>query len=270
MEKQNIEKQNMSINKKQIEILTNFMSVHFDLARGILKTAQGRKDSNMLWGKVTESLNTEGPPQKDLKDWKKVKNKLRSNKLHLKGTGGGPYIQKTIDDLEEKIIECAGLEAAVDGVPTAKSFGVGQNNSDRNIKTKSPDIWEDIVLDYANENNIDEEELYVEDVDNSTKKRTYRHKKEKENEKENLMKQYVTATVTINTKLDKIHETLCSTLKVEKRRLDLEEKQYKLKKRKFEMYEKNQHQKLRLQEAMLTTKIEENRIRLQEVETRKF
>lgn len=44
------------------------------------------------------------------------------NKEQQKGTGGGPYKQKTFSPLEEAVIELTSLNAAVDGVAGAKSF----------------------------------------------------------------------------------------------------------------------------------------------------
>lgn len=68
-------KQNTT-NIKQIEILSIFMQEHTELAKGQLRTPNGREKSKHLWIKLTTSLNANGPPIKSITEWKKV------NKFH--------------------------------------------------------------------------------------------------------------------------------------------------------------------------------------------
>ncbi|XP_037809861.1 uncharacterized protein LOC119602422 [Lucilia sericata] len=52
-----------------------------------------------------------------------AKKKLSFNKLSKKKTGGGPYEKLLLSPAEEQIVQSAGIEAAVEGVSTIKSFG---------------------------------------------------------------------------------------------------------------------------------------------------
>ena len=49
------------------------MEQHTDLAKNILPNcAQGRSTSENLWKTLTLKLNSNGPPTKDVKNWRKV------------------------------------------------------------------------------------------------------------------------------------------------------------------------------------------------------
>lgn len=57
-------------NKKQFEILLNEMETHPDIARGMFKG--GKDELNRFWRNLEAELNSAGPPQKHISEWKKV------------------------------------------------------------------------------------------------------------------------------------------------------------------------------------------------------
>ncbi|XP_067633503.1 uncharacterized protein [Eurosta solidaginis] len=120
------------LNPNQKECMAQFMAEHPNLAKNKFpNSAQGRATSNRLWEELSKRLNADGPPVKDAKMWRKVfadqkyqaKKKLSHNKLSKRQTGGGPYNEIPISATEELIIEAAGLEVAVDGNSTVRTFG---------------------------------------------------------------------------------------------------------------------------------------------------
>ncbi|XP_067625780.1 uncharacterized protein [Eurosta solidaginis] len=120
------------LNPNQKECMAQFMAEHPNLAKNKFpNSAQGRATSNRLWEELSKRLNADGPPVKDAKMWRKVfadqkyqaKKKLSHNKLSKRQTGGGPYNEIPISATEEVIIEAAGLEVAVDGNSTVRTFG---------------------------------------------------------------------------------------------------------------------------------------------------
>ncbi|XP_062540733.1 uncharacterized protein LOC134208802 [Armigeres subalbatus] len=90
-----------------------------ELARGSKFVARDLVTS--LWWKITDSLNSLGPPNRSVAAWQKVWNdkklqlrrKLQHNKTELTATGGGPNSLHSFNDLEETIIRLLSLERAV-------------------------------------------------------------------------------------------------------------------------------------------------------------
>ncbi|XP_055549410.1 uncharacterized protein LOC129732504 [Wyeomyia smithii] len=121
----------LSINSSQIETMTHFMEEHSDLARNSLKAPDARKHFNKLWNKLKDSLNEQGPPIREIPEWKKVwadykykvKSKLRQNMINIKKTGGGPNKHKHLNSFEESVVRSAGLNASVNGIAKTKSYG---------------------------------------------------------------------------------------------------------------------------------------------------
>uniref|UniRef100_A0A034W3U4 Uncharacterized protein n=1 Tax=Bactrocera dorsalis TaxID=27457 RepID=A0A034W3U4_BACDO len=78
--------------------MVEFMETHPNLGKGYVKCADAKQTSKRLWERLSEKLNGDGPPIRDMLSWKKVwadykthiKAKARKNKLHMSGTGGGP------------------------------------------------------------------------------------------------------------------------------------------------------------------------------------
>lgn len=52
--------------------MVDFMQSHPNLAKGYLKCGDAKQTSKKLWGRLTEELNGEGPPTRDITSWKKV------------------------------------------------------------------------------------------------------------------------------------------------------------------------------------------------------
>ncbi|XP_061519245.1 uncharacterized protein LOC133395024 [Anopheles gambiae] len=88
-----------------------------EIARGLFKG-----DQKSFWTKVESNLNALGPPitrQCDLEVWFDykcaVKRKLRDNKKSLNATGGGPFAQKPLNDLEERVANFCNLHLTLVG-----------------------------------------------------------------------------------------------------------------------------------------------------------
>ena len=58
--------------QEQIEMLLNFMEEHRDLARGLLRGADGRQRSKRLWETLCTSLNAMGGCTKNVEQWQRV------------------------------------------------------------------------------------------------------------------------------------------------------------------------------------------------------
>ncbi|XP_039951511.1 uncharacterized protein LOC120768824 [Bactrocera tryoni] len=90
------------------------MEKYPDIARGFTKREKALVDS--LWQQLAESLNSAGPPIKDVNGWKKiwtdwkseVKKKLAQNKIEARATGGGPFSKYTLNQTEETIVRICG------------------------------------------------------------------------------------------------------------------------------------------------------------------
>ncbi|XP_062536329.1 uncharacterized protein LOC134205253 [Armigeres subalbatus] len=84
-----------------------------------------------FWENLAEQLNSLGPPIKDPAGWKKVwadwksnlKRKLANNRKEQQATGGGPNRIIEFSALEERVIDLAGLTAAVEGIDNSIAFG---------------------------------------------------------------------------------------------------------------------------------------------------
>ncbi|XP_039969074.1 uncharacterized protein LOC120780903 [Bactrocera tryoni] len=82
--------------QSQFEIMVEFMESHPNLAKGYVKCADTKQTSKHLWERLSENLNGDGPPIRDMLSWEKVwadykthiKAKAHKNKLHMSGTGG--------------------------------------------------------------------------------------------------------------------------------------------------------------------------------------
>lgn len=63
----------MYTNKKQYEEMVEYMTRHSDLAKGHLNVPDAKSKSSNMWEKLCSDLNALGPPERDVKGWKKVK-----------------------------------------------------------------------------------------------------------------------------------------------------------------------------------------------------
>ncbi|XP_075162764.1 uncharacterized protein LOC142235395 [Haematobia irritans] len=114
--------------QQQEDIFLEFMEKNSDIAKGFVKS--DRVVADKKWQDLTVSLNSVGPPIKDIAGWKKVwsdwkisiRKKLSHNKRETKATGGGPYNQLVLSAAEERISQICGLHVMVDGISGAKVF----------------------------------------------------------------------------------------------------------------------------------------------------
>ncbi|XP_043064699.1 uncharacterized protein LOC122320573 [Drosophila ficusphila] len=93
-----------------------------DLARGFVKG--DRVAAEAKWADLAGALNAIKPPIKDVAGWKKVwcdwksntRKKIAKIKAEARATGGGPYSQQVITDVEEEVAKICGLYEMVEGV----------------------------------------------------------------------------------------------------------------------------------------------------------
>ncbi|XP_067614075.1 uncharacterized protein [Eurosta solidaginis] len=115
------------------------MEKHNALAKNSLQnTNNGRAKKKQLRSKLTDLLNSNGPPPvKVWTDYKyNTKRKLTQRMNSLKRPGGGPYDAISLNDTEERIIAVAKINEHLLGVPGATSHG---SNTDRPCSSKQSD-----------------------------------------------------------------------------------------------------------------------------------
>lgn len=61
------------MNPYQMEYLMVFMQKHTDLAKGKQSAGFSKESNNELWEIFTNEINRRGPPVRDVKAWKKVR-----------------------------------------------------------------------------------------------------------------------------------------------------------------------------------------------------
>ncbi|XP_033242965.1 uncharacterized protein LOC117186356 [Drosophila miranda] len=106
----------------QDEILVGFMKDNPDLAKGFVKGDRVVVDAK--WAELCGALNAVGPPIKDALGWKKVwadwktniRKKMAKNKSETRATGGEPFAQQSLGELEEEVAKLCGLYEMVEGV----------------------------------------------------------------------------------------------------------------------------------------------------------
>ncbi|XP_075149355.1 uncharacterized protein LOC142240457 [Haematobia irritans] len=121
-------------NLQQEDIFLQFMDENPNIAKGFVKGDRLHADEK--WARLTASLNSAGPPVKDVNSWKKVwsdwkvniRKKLAHNKRETSATGGGPYSQLAVSPVEDRIAQLCGLYKMIDGVEGTKSYGVFEDN----------------------------------------------------------------------------------------------------------------------------------------------
>lgn len=69
--------------QRQFEILVEFMVQHSDLAKGHLQAANAKQTTNNLWTKLSDDLNANGPPVRDIAGWKKVRAMVLFIYIHM-------------------------------------------------------------------------------------------------------------------------------------------------------------------------------------------
>ncbi|XP_053958093.1 uncharacterized protein LOC128863146 [Anastrepha ludens] len=119
-------------NAAQLNIMVKYMERHDSLAKNSLQSAaNGRSKKKQLWDKLTELLNSNGPPVKPTKGWQKVwtdykyntKHKLTQRMKSMTKTGGGPYDAIALNHMEEWIVAAAKISEHILRVPGTTSYG---------------------------------------------------------------------------------------------------------------------------------------------------
>ncbi|XP_040157613.1 TSET complex member tstA-like [Anopheles arabiensis] len=131
-----------------------------DIARGMFKG-----DQTAFWEEMAEHLNALGPPIRTGATWKRVwfdykcavKKKLRVNKASLLATGGGPFHQRPLNDVEERVADLTNLKATIEG-NSGRAFGdqlctMDSNNNNNNNQ---------LLANNNNEQNLEHEQPYSE------------------------------------------------------------------------------------------------------------
>ncbi|KAH8343964.1 hypothetical protein KR084_002646, partial [Drosophila pseudotakahashii] len=121
-----------------------FMGENEDIARGFVKGDRVALDAK--WSALAAELNAAGPPVKNVSGWKKawcdwkaaVKKKLAHNRKESTATGGGPFNQVTISDVEESVAAICGIYQMVNGIEGARAFGPPNSDADRDEVIKRP------------------------------------------------------------------------------------------------------------------------------------
>ncbi|XP_055921430.1 uncharacterized protein LOC129952692 isoform X2 [Eupeodes corollae] len=100
-----------TIKKDQSDMLLSKMQENPETAKGFTKA--NREKVAQFWKRLILELNSAGPPVKSEFEWKKAS----ANKVHQKGTGGGPNKTQKFSPSEEAIFQLVGMKEAVEGVP---------------------------------------------------------------------------------------------------------------------------------------------------------
>ncbi|XP_075157124.1 uncharacterized protein LOC142230363 [Haematobia irritans] len=143
--------------QRQFQTLVDFMVQHSDLAKGQLQSANAKQRAKILWTKLADDLNANGPPVRDVAGWKKVwsdlknhtKVKMRKNKMSISSTGGGVSQYCPLSSMEEQIINLLHMEEAVNGLPSSTCFGTSANTSQ--VVSYISDVIEEVLLSPQNE-----------------------------------------------------------------------------------------------------------------------
>ncbi|XP_021709465.1 uncharacterized protein LOC110679358 [Aedes aegypti] len=122
-----------STNRDQYAKLVEELEEQPDIAKGFAKF-----NTDPFWSNLAEDLNSLGPPTKTAEKWKRVwgdwksniKKKLVSNRKEQRSTGGGPCKIIELSSLEERVVDMAGLTAAVEGIPDSVPFGAPPDEDD--------------------------------------------------------------------------------------------------------------------------------------------
>ncbi|KAL0809473.1 hypothetical protein ABMA28_011641 [Loxostege sticticalis] len=100
----------------QLEALLNFIEGNRDLARGLLRGADGRMRSKKLWEDLCNSLNALGGCTKSVEQWQRVwadrkhlaKKAAGAARRSASATGGGPSDAPNLSSVELRILAIMG------------------------------------------------------------------------------------------------------------------------------------------------------------------
>ncbi|KAJ8710252.1 hypothetical protein PYW07_009618 [Mythimna separata] len=120
----------MRTSQTQFEMMVEFMEANGDLSKPS-GGPRGRNFINMKWKDLTNKLNSEGTGESRSEEkWRKVWSDYKNNckkkcaKINraVNGTGGGPALQLTLTDLENRVMQLIGVQAATGMVVEEAGF----------------------------------------------------------------------------------------------------------------------------------------------------
>ncbi|XP_049886576.1 uncharacterized protein LOC126381076 isoform X2 [Pectinophora gossypiella] len=139
----------MRTSSSQFELMVTFMQEHGDLSKPSTN-ARGRMTTIRRWEELTTFLNSDGSGDtKTTEKWKKVWSDLKNNtkkkaaRIHraASGTGGGLALTIKLTDLEQRVLNLIGMQAA-----TGLAVAEGGFSQEINIERNMPDPVEEIRL----------------------------------------------------------------------------------------------------------------------------
>ncbi|CAK1578756.1 unnamed protein product [Parnassius mnemosyne] len=105
-----------SATPEQIDALLNFLDEHRDLARGRLRSLEGKVQAKRLWDELCNTLNSMGGCIKTVQQWQKVwfdrkhlaKKAAADSRRSASMTGGGPSVAPQLSHSELKVLSIMG------------------------------------------------------------------------------------------------------------------------------------------------------------------
>ncbi|CAK1596330.1 unnamed protein product [Parnassius mnemosyne] len=105
-----------SATPEQIDALLNFLDEHRDLARGRLRSLEGKVQAKRLWDELCNTLNSMGGCTKTVQQWQKVwfdrkhlaKKAAADSRRSASMTGGGPSVAPQLSHSELKVLSIMG------------------------------------------------------------------------------------------------------------------------------------------------------------------
>ncbi|KAL4713268.1 hypothetical protein ACJJTC_018616 [Scirpophaga incertulas] len=130
----------MRTSHPQYTIMVEFMEKHGDLSKPSAG-ARGRHYVQQKWKELTDMLNSDGTGDSRTEEkWRKVWSDFKNNtkkkwsKINrfAQGTGGGPVLQLTLTDLENRVMNIIGVQAAT-GMPIQEAGFVQDGGEEKDI-----------------------------------------------------------------------------------------------------------------------------------------
>ncbi|KAL4718133.1 hypothetical protein ACJJTC_002131 [Scirpophaga incertulas] len=130
----------MRTSHPQYTIMVEFMEKHGDLSKPSAG-ARGRHYVQQKWKELTDMLNSDGTGDSRTEEkWRKVWSDFKNNTKKMwskinrfaQGTGGGPVLQLTLTDLENRVMNIIGVQAAT-GMPIQEAGFVQDGGEEKDI-----------------------------------------------------------------------------------------------------------------------------------------
>ncbi|XP_045504453.1 uncharacterized protein LOC123701078 isoform X2 [Colias croceus] len=150
----------MRTSHPQYTIMVEFMEKHGDLSKPS-GGPRGRHYVQQKWKELIDMLNSDGTgdsrtEEKWRKVWSDFKNNVKKKWAKInrsaQGTGGGPAIQLTLTDLENRVLNLIGVQAAT-GMPIQEAGFVqvvgGEDVSLSGVQVPATETVDELTVDYA-------------------------------------------------------------------------------------------------------------------------